>query len=68
MGPVQIVRTTLQDILDEASHDFVHSARYWVNDGTKFVIILLFLAANLALFLERFFYYYKGGGRPVRSQ
>ena len=42
------------------------AARYWVNDGTKFVIITLFLLANAALFLERFFYYWKGGGKAVR--
>lgn len=40
--------------------------RYWVNDGPKLIIILIFLLANIALFLERFFYYWKGGGKAVR--
>ncbi len=27
---------------------------YWVNDGPKVVFMILFFAANLAVFLERF--------------
>jgi predicted ferric reductase len=30
---------------------------YWVNDGPKVVFIFVFLAANLAVFLERFLHY-----------
>ena len=29
-------------------------ADYWVNDGTKLIAVLLFIMANIAVFLERF--------------
>lgn len=28
--------------------------KYWVNDGPKLVFIILYLAANVAVFTERF--------------
>jgi len=39
--------------------------RYIVNDGTKLLWMTIFVLGNIALFLERFFYYYKGPGAKL---
>ncbi|GAM27424.1 hypothetical protein SAMD00019534_106000 [Acytostelium subglobosum LB1] len=31
--------------------------KYWVNDGPKLIFIILFIAANIVVFVERFIYY-----------
>lgn len=38
-----------------------------VNDGVKLVFIILYICANLALFLERFFYYMTAPRNSVRG-
>lgn len=42
---------------------FVSLFRYWVNDGTKLVFIVIYVMINAALFTERFIKYYN---TPVR--
>lgn len=45
--------------------ELMHSRRYIVNDGTKLLWMTIYVLGNIALFLERFFYYYKGPGAKV---